>query len=129
MAIAVCLPGDEIVCIGFGCHYRGAYDFVEMITGDWLFGPTRLEAGPHVTTIDMTLDAWASRAFNIPVSRGPIRGSFLRQIVGHESLRVQSLKSGYQAIFPLAGFRRARHSLRHICGGERAGDNQKEKIT
>lgn len=39
VAIAVCLPTEnEIVCVGVGCRKKGAYDFAEMITGDWLEG-------------------------------------------------------------------------------------------
>ena len=43
VAIAVCLPREEeIVCVGVVCRRKGGYDVVEMITGDWLEGPTRL---------------------------------------------------------------------------------------
>ncbi len=122
VAIAVCLPREEeIVCVGVGCRKKGGYNFVEMITGDWLEGPTRLSAGAHVTTTVMSVDRRASRAMNVPVSRGPIRGAFLWRLDGHEneSLRVQALTSGYEADFPLAGFRRAHRMLRHICAAER----------
>jgi hypothetical protein len=121
--IAVCLPReDEIVCVGVGCRKKGGYSFVEMITGDWLGGRTRLSAGGHVTTTVMNIDRRASRAINVPVSRGPVRGSFLWLLVGHEneSLRVQALRSSYDASFPLAGFRRAHRLLRHICAAEPA---------
>ncbi len=120
LAIAVCLPGDEIVCVGVGCRDGGGYDFVQMIAGDWLLGPTRLSAGAHVTTTVMNVDQWGSRAMNLPVSRGPISSAFLRRLVGHKTLRVQALKSGYEATFPLAGFGRARRMLRQLCVGERA---------
>jgi hypothetical protein len=33
VAIAVCLPGDEVVCIGIGCRDPDSFDFVEMIVG------------------------------------------------------------------------------------------------
>jgi hypothetical protein len=89
-----------------------------MITGDWLEGPTRLTAGGHVTANVMKIDRRASRAMNVPVSRGFIRPEFLWRLAGHEneSLRVQALTSGYDASFPLAGFRRAHRLLRYICG-------------
>ena len=122
VAIAVCLPReDEIVCVGVGCRKTKGYDFVEMITGDWLEGPTRLSAGAHVTTTVMRVDRRASRAMKMPVSRGPIRQAFLWWLVGHEneSLRVQALALGYDADFPLSGFRRAHWMLRHICAAER----------
>lgn len=120
VAIAVCLPFNEIVCIGIGCRGPGGFDFVEMIVGDWLEGPTRLSAGPHVTTSVMEVDERASRAFNFPVSRGLINRAFLRRLVGHGSLRVEALQSGYAATFPLAGFRRARRMLLRMCAGGRA---------
>ncbi len=120
VAIAVCLPFNEIVCIGIGCRDPGGFDFVEMIVGDWLDGPTRLSAGPHVTTIVMEADERASRALNFPVSRGPINRAFLRWLVGHGSLRVEALQSGYAATFPLAGFRRARRMLLRMCASGRA---------
>ena len=44
---AVCLPVSEIVCVGVGCRDQNGFDFVEMIVGDWLHGPTRLSAGPY----------------------------------------------------------------------------------
>ena len=44
---AVCLPVSEIVCVGVGCRDQNGFDFVEMIAGDWLHGPTRLSAGPY----------------------------------------------------------------------------------
>ena len=122
VAIAVCLPTEnEIVCVGVGCRKKGAYDFVEMITGDWLEGRTRLRAAGHVTTTVMSIDRRASRAMNVPVSRGPVRRLFLWRLAGHEneSLRVQALTSGYEADFPLAGFRSAQPMLRHICATER----------
>ena len=124
VAIAVCLPSEnEIVCVGAGCRKKGAYDFVEMITGNWLEGRTRLRAAGHITTTVMSIDRGASRAMNVPVSRGPIRGLFLWQLARHEheSLRVQALASGYGADFPLAGFRSAYRMLRHICTIERGG--------
>ena len=120
LAIAVCLPGDEIVCVGVGCREGGGYDFVQMIAGDWLLGPTRLSAGAHVTTTVMDVDQWGSRAMNLPVSRGPIRSAFLKRLVGHKTLQVQALKSGYEATFPLDGFGRARRMLQHLCVGKRA---------
>jgi hypothetical protein len=122
VVVAVCLPSEnEIVCVGVGCRKKGAYDFVEMITGDWLEGRTRLRAAGHVTTTVMSIDRGASRAMNVPVSRGPIRGLFLWRLARHEheSLRVQGLTSGYEADFPLAGFRSAYRMLRHICATER----------
>jgi hypothetical protein len=122
VAVAVCLPREEeIVCIGLGCRKTGGYDLIEMITGDWLEGPTRLSAGAHVTTTVMSIDRRASRAMNVPVSRGPIRRLFLWRLIGHEneSLRVDALHSGYEAEFPLAGFRRAHRMLRIICAAER----------
>ena len=123
VAIAVCLPREnEIVCAGVGCRKKGGYDFVEMITGDWLEGLTRLSAGAHITTSTvMSIDRRASRAMNVPVSRGPIRRLFLWRLAGHEneSLRVQALTSGYEADFPLAEFRRAYRMLRYICAAER----------
>jgi hypothetical protein len=124
VAVAVCLPREEeIVCIGIGCRKTGGYDFVEMITGDWLEGPTRLSAGGHITTTVMSIDRLASRAMNVPVSRGPISRLFLRRLIGNENerLRVDSLHSGYEVDFPLAGFRRAYRMLRHICAAERGG--------
>ncbi len=120
MEIAVCLPGDEIVCIGVGCRDPEGFDFVEMIVGDWLAGPTRVSAGPHVTTSVMEIDEGASRAMNLPVSRGPIDRAFLLRIAGHRSLRVEALRSGYAAIFPLAGYWRARRILLRICASARA---------
>jgi hypothetical protein len=123
VAIDVCLPREnEIVCVGVGCRKRGGYNFLEMITGDWLEGPTRLSAGGHVTTIVMSIDRRASRAMNVPVSRGPVRGEFLWRLAQHENenLRVQALTSGYDADFPLAGFRRAHRILRHICAAVRS---------
>ena len=122
VAIAVCLPREEeIVCVGVCCRRKGGYDFVEMITGDWLEGPTRLSAGGHVTTTFMRIDRRASRAMNVPVSRGRVRRTFLWRLIEHEneSLRVQALTSGYEADFPLAGFRHAHRMLRHICAAER----------
>jgi len=122
VAIAVCLPREEeIVCVGVGCRKKAGYNFVEMITGDWLEVPTRLSAGVHLTTTVMSIDRRASRAMNVPVSRGPIRRMFLWQLIGHEneSLRVQALTSGYEADFPLAGFRHTHRMLRHICAAER----------
>ena len=122
VAIAVCLPREEeIVCVGFGCRKSGGYDFVEMVTGDWLEGRTRLRAGGRVTTTVMSADRQASRAMNVPVSRGPVRKAFLWRLVRHENanLRVEALKSGYEADFPLAGFRRAHKTLPRICAGER----------
>ena len=122
VAIAVCLPREEeIVCVGFGCCKSGGYNFVEMITGDWLEGPTRLRAGGRFTTTVMSADRQASRAMNVPVSRGPVRPAFLWRLVRHEnaSLRVEALKSGYEADFPLAGFRRAHKALLRICAAER----------
>jgi hypothetical protein len=122
VAIAVCLPREEeIVCVGFGCRKSGGYDFVEMITGDWLEGRTRLRAGGRVTTTVMSADRQASRGMNVPVSRGPVRPAFLWRLVRHEnaSLRVEALKSGYEADFPLAGFRRAHKTLLRICAAER----------
>ena len=122
VAIAVCLPREEeIVCVGVGCRKKGGYNFVEMITGDWLEGPTRLSAAGHVTTTVMSIDRRASRAMNVPVSRGRVRRTFLWRLIGHEndSLRVQALTSGYEADFPLAGFERAHRMLRHICAAER----------
>lgn len=124
VAIAVCLPREnEIACVGVGCVKKGTYDFVEMITGDWLDGPTRLSAGSHVTTIVMRTDRRASRALNAPVSRGLVRPRFLWRLAEHknESLRVQALRSGYEADFPLAGFPHAYRMLRHICASERGG--------
>ncbi len=122
VAIAVCLPReDEIVCLGVGCRKKGGYDFVELITGDWLEGPTRLSAGGHVTTTVMSIDRRASRAINVPVSRGRVRRTFLWRLIEHEneSLRVHALTSGYEADFPLAGFRHAHWMLHHICAAER----------
>ena len=122
VAIAVCLPREnEIVCVGVGCRKKGGYSFVEMITGDWLEGLTRLSAGSHVTTTVMKIDRRASRAMNVPVSRGPIRRAFLWSLAGNEneSLRVRALASGYDASFPLAGFRRAHRMLQHVCAAER----------
>ena len=124
VAIAVCLPREEqIVCVGFGCRKSGGYDFVEMVTGDWLEGRTRLRAGGRVTTTVMSADRQASRAMNVPVSRGPVRKAFLWRLVRHENanLRVEALKSGYEADFPLAGFRRAHRILRQICAAEWSG--------
>jgi hypothetical protein len=122
VAIAVCLPREEeIVCVGFGCRKSGGYDFVEMITGDWLEGRTQLRAGGRVTTTIMSADRQASRAMNVPVSRGPVRPAFLWRLVRHEneSLRVEALRSGYEADFPLAGFRRAHKALLRICAAAR----------
>ncbi len=98
----------------------GGYDFVEAITGDWLEGRTRLRVAGHVTTTVTSIDRRASRAMNVPVSRGPIRGLFLWRLGEHEheSLRVQALTSGYEADIPLAGFRSAHRMLRHICATE-----------
>src|SRR5271165_1383304 len=110
VAIAVCPPREnEIVCVGVGCRKRGGYNFVEVITGDWLGGPARLSAGGHVTTTVMSIDR--------PVSRGRVRRTFLWRLIGHEneSLRVQALTSGNEADFPLAGFQRAHRMLRHVC--------------
>jgi len=45
VVIAVCLPVSEIVCVAVDCRDRNGFDFVEMILGDWLHGPTRLSAG------------------------------------------------------------------------------------
>ena len=100
---------------------EGGYSFVEMITGDWLEGLTRLSAGSHVTTTVMKIDRRASRAMNVPVSRGPIRRAFLWSLAGNEneSLRVRALASRYDASFPLAGFRRAHRMLQHVCAAER----------
>ena len=122
VAIAVCLPSEEeIICAGIGCRKKGGYDFVEMITGDWLEGPTRLRAGGRFTTTVMSADRQASRAMNVPVSRGPVRPAFLWRLVRHENanLRVEALKSGYEVDFPLAGFRRAHKMLLRICAAER----------
>ena len=122
VAIAVCLPReDEIVCVGVGCRKTKGYDFVEMITGDWLEGPTRLSAGAHVTMTVMRVDRRASGAMKVPMSRGHVRRTFLWRLIEHEneSLRVQALTSGYEADFPLAGFRRAHRMLLHICAAER----------
>jgi hypothetical protein len=92
-----------------------------MITGDWLEGRTRLRAGGRVTTTVMSADRQASRAMNVPVSRGAVRPAFLWRLVRREnaSLRVEALKSGYEADFPLAGFRRAHKKLLRICAAER----------
>jgi hypothetical protein len=122
VAIAVCLPREgEIVCVGLGCRWKGGYDFVEMITGDWLEGPTRLSAGAHATRTVMRIDRRASRVLNLPVSRGRIRAAFLWRLADHEneSLQVQALSPGYEADFPLAGFRQAHRILRNICAAER----------
>ena len=124
VAVAVCLPREEeIVCVGIGCRKTGGYDFVEMITGDWLEGRTRLRVAGHTTTTVMRIDRRASRAMNVPVSRGALRRLFLWRLAEHEneSFRVQALRSGYEADFPLAGFRRAHRMLRHICASERGG--------
>jgi hypothetical protein len=115
VAIAVCLPGDEVVCIGIGCRDPDSFDFVEMIVGDWLQGPTRLSAGAQTTTSVMKADERASRALNLPVSRGPVDRVFLFRLVGQRTLRVEALWSDYSATFPLAGFWRARRMLSHIC--------------
>jgi hypothetical protein len=120
VAIAVCLPGDEVVCIGVGCRVPHGFDFVEMIVGDWLEGPTRLSAGAHTTTSVMRADNRASRALNVPVSRGPVDHAFLLRLVGRRTLRVEALWSGYSAVFPLVGFGRARRMLPHICAAARA---------
>src|SRR5579883_1870381 len=56
IAIAVCLPGEEIVCVGFGCRDAYGFDFVEMIVGDWLEGATRLSAGGHMALLTMNAD-------------------------------------------------------------------------
>ena len=120
MAIAVCLRREsEIVSVG--CRKTGGYDLVEMITGDWLEGPTQLSAGGHIATTAMSIDRRASCAMNVPVSRGPIRRLFPGRLVGHEneSLQLRALTSGYKADFPLAGFRRAYRMLRHICAAGR----------
>jgi hypothetical protein len=122
VAIAVCLPREEeIVCVGFGCRKSGGYDFVEMITGDWLEGRTRLRVRERVTTTVMSADRQASRTMNVPVSRGPVRSAFLWRLTWHENanLRVEALKSGYEADFPLARFRRAHKTLLRICAAER----------
>jgi len=124
VAIAVCLPTEnEIVCVGVGCRKTGGYDFVEMITGDWLEGRTRLRVAGHAATTVMRIDRRASRAMNVPVSRGALRRLFLWRLAEHEneSFRVQALRSGYEAEFPLAGFRRAHRMVRHICASERGG--------
>jgi hypothetical protein len=120
IVIAVCLPVSEIVCVGVGCRDQNGFDFVEMIVGDWLHGPTRLSAGAYTTTTTMGADERASSALNLPVSRGPIDRTFLARLARHGSLRVEALESGYSATFPLAGFRRARHVLTRICVGARA---------
>jgi hypothetical protein len=76
MPIAVCLRREsEIVSVG--CRKTGGYDFVEMITGDWLEGPTQLRAGWHIATTAMSIDRRASCAMNVPVSRGPSAGCSL----------------------------------------------------
>ena len=120
VVIAVCLPVSEIVCVGVGCRDRNGFDFVEMIVGDWLHGPTRLSAGAYATTTMMGVDERASNALNLPVSRGPINRTFLARLARHGSLRIEALESGYSATFPLTGFRRARHVLKRICAGARA---------
>jgi hypothetical protein len=117
VAIAVCLPVDEVVCVGIGCRGPGRYDFVEMIVGDWLEGPTRLSAGWRWAISVMTADKPASTALNLPVSRGPVGRAFLRRLVGRTILRVEALRSGYSAEFPLAGFGRARRMLARLCAG------------
>jgi hypothetical protein len=122
VAIAVCLPREEeVVCVGFGCRKKGGYDFVAMITGDWLEGPTRLQVSGRVMTTVMSVDRQASLEMNVPASRGPIRPAFLWRLVRHEnaSLRVEALKLGYQADFPLAGFRRAHRMLLRTCAAKR----------
>jgi hypothetical protein len=69
----------------------------------------------------MSVDRRASRATNVPVSRGPISRTFLWRLAGHEneSLRVQALSSGYEADLPLTGFQRAHWLLRRICTAKR----------
>jgi hypothetical protein len=118
VAIAVCLPVDEVVCVGIGCRAPGRYDFVEMIVGDWLEGPTRLSAGWRWAIGVMTADKPASAALNVPVLRGPVGREFLRRLAGRTTtLRVEALRSGYSAQFPLAGFGRAHRMLARLCAG------------
>jgi hypothetical protein len=115
VAIAVCLPADEVICVGIGCRDPDGFDFVEMIVGDWLQGPTLLSAGAHNATSVMSADERASRALNLPVSRGPVDRAFLLRLVGQRTLQIEALWSGYAARFPLAGFGRGRRMLLHIC--------------
>jgi hypothetical protein len=116
-AIAVCLSGDEIVCIGVGCGGAEGFDFVEMIAGNWLERPTRLSAGSTTATITMKADGEASQEFGLPVSRGPVDKAFLSQIAGQDTLRLEAEAMGYVATFPLAGFDRALEALPNICAG------------
>jgi hypothetical protein len=115
MVIATCIPSEETVCVGFGCRDSYGFDFVEMIVGDWLEGPTRLDAAEHTTTVAMSADDLASREMNIPVSRGYVEAAFVARLVGHKTLRVAATDSRYSAVFPLSGFEQAYATLRNTC--------------
>ena len=90
IVIAICLPVSEIVCVGVGCRDQNGFDFVEMIVGDWLHGPTRLSAGAYTTTTTMGADERASSALKLPVSRGSIDRRFVARLARHGSLRVEA---------------------------------------
>jgi hypothetical protein len=115
IVIAVCIPDEEIVCVGFGCRDAYRFDFVEMIVGDWLEGPTRLDAAEHTTMVAMSADELASREMNMPVSRGYVDAAFVARMVGHTTVQVDAAGARYSAIFPLRGFDQAYATLRNAC--------------
>ena len=88
MAIAVCLRREsEIVSVG--CRKTGGYDLVEMITGDWLEGPTQLSAGGHIATTAMSIDRRASCA-TCPCPEAPSAGCSLG---GSSGMRTRACNS------------------------------------
>jgi hypothetical protein len=115
VAVAVCQPGDDPVCVGLGCRTGGRFEFVEMIAGGWLDGSTRISAGANETTIKLERDFESSHFLNIPVSRALIDGSFLVAIAEEDTLQVESSVSKYSATFPLAGFQQALKMAPNVC--------------
>jgi hypothetical protein len=115
VAVAVCQPGEDPVCIGLGCQTNGNFEFVEMIAGGWLDGSTRLSAGTNNTTIELARDLDSSHLMNIPVSRGVIDTSFLSAITEEDTLHIDASVWQYSATFPLSGFEQALKTAPDVC--------------
>jgi hypothetical protein len=115
LAVAICQPGEEPVCVGIGCEGSGDLEFVEIIAGSWFEGPTRLSAGSKSSSVMMTADRLASSAMNIPVSRGPVDTEFLKSIVEESDLRIETSTPRYSTTFPLSGFESALEMTPQIC--------------
>ena len=96
VAIAVCLPGER------NCLHRRSvaviaddFDFIEMIAGDWLAGPTRTQRRPaRDDERDGDRRGGVARNLNLPVSRGPIDRAFLLRIARPSELAGRSSAVG-----------------------------------